>query len=129
MDLIKEKIPIQHHNCKIYHKGFELQSNQTFLHQTIYKLVLDNLIRYEFTIKAYSTKNTSNQKKGFKADFKTLNDLLLWSHKSTLIAKSGLKTLYWGIRKVKIETSISYRYYASILSSSTDPLGFDEEKL
>ena len=81
--------------CKIYHKGFELQSKSSVFYTKFLApmkaSVLDNLVRYEFTVKAHKHKEFL-VKKGFLADFKTLNDLLATKPNDLkLIAQTGLK--------------------------------------
>jgi len=65
--------------CKIYHKGFELLSKSIIFYKAYLEpmktSVLDNLVRYEFTIKAHKHKEYLISK-GYKADFKTFSDLL-----------------------------------------------------
>ena len=80
--------------CKIYHKGHELQSKSIDFYkkylEPMESSVLNNLVRYEFTIKAHKHKKYLIEK-GFNADFKTLEDLLSAKQDDlTKIAKSGL---------------------------------------
>lgn len=120
--------------CKIYHKGYELLSKSI----TFYKAylepmkasIIDNLVRYEFTIKAHKHKEFLC-KQGFKADFKTLYDLLKARRDDlTKIAKSGLPHYIEAKVKSKINTELSpmdvaMQFYIENLIK----LGFDEEKL
>jgi hypothetical protein len=125
--------------CKIYHKGFELQSKSNVFYKAYlqpkkvnhyHNTQLNNFVRYEFTIKAHKHKEYL-VKKGFKADFKTLNDLLnTCPNDLLLIAKSGLKHYIEDKEKVKIEslqspTDIMLQFYQAQLIL----LGFDKEKL
>lgn len=120
--------------CKIYHKGFELLSKSI----TFYKAylepmktsVIDNLVRYEFTIKAHKHKEYLC-KQGYKADFKTFYDLLKARQDDlTKIAKSGLPHYIESKVKSKINTElnpmdVAMQYYIENLIK----LGFDQEKL
>lgn len=120
--------------CKIYHKGFELMSKSIDFYKAYLEplraSLLDNLVRYEFTIKAHKHKQYLVSK-GFKADFKTLFDLLKANPKDLkLIAQSGLKHYIDKKDKLKLEkenspTDIMLQYYISQLILS----GFDTEKL
>jgi hypothetical protein len=91
----REKATNTNPYCKIYHKGHELETKSsefyaTFL-QPMRKAVLDNLVRFEFTIKAHKHKQYL-QEQGLNANFKTLNDLLKISNSDLKeIAQSGLK--------------------------------------
>lgn len=81
--------------CKIYHKGFELLSKSIVFYKAYLEpmksSVIDNLVRYEFTIKAHKHKEYLC-KQGLKADFKTLFDLLKAKPQDLkLIAQTGLK--------------------------------------
>lgn len=80
--------------CKIYHKGHELSTKSSDFYAAflspLKKSVLDNLVRYEFTVKASKHKKYL-QEQGFNADFKTLSDLLKTPQEDLkAIAKSGL---------------------------------------
>lgn len=80
--------------CKIYHKGHELSTKSSDFYaaflQPMRKSVLDNLVRYEFTIKASKHKKYLHEQ-GFNADFRTLSDLLKTPQEDLkAIAKSGL---------------------------------------
>lgn len=82
--------------CKIYHKGIELQTKSIDFYnaylQPQKKAFLDNLVRYEFTIKAYQHKNYLTEKKLLLSDLKTFEDLItIKQSQLTEIAKSGLK--------------------------------------
>jgi hypothetical protein len=120
--------------CKIYHKGFELLSKSVVFYNSylspMRSSVIDNLVRYEFTIKASKHKEYLC-KKGFKADFKTFGDLLNTKPKELLlIAQSGLKHYLEKQTKSKIDTNqkpteIVLQYYIENLIN----LGFDTEKL
>lgn len=81
--------------CKIYHKGYELLSKSLTFYNTYLSPLkasfLDNLVRYEFTIKAKQHKDFLI-KKGFNADIKTFKDLIFIPSKDlTAIAKSGIR--------------------------------------
>lgn len=81
--------------CKIYHKGFELLSKSIVFYKAYLEpmktSVIDNLVRYEFTIKAHKHKEYLC-KQGLKADFKTFFDLLKAKPNDLkLIAQTGLK--------------------------------------
>ncbi|WP_300976893.1 hypothetical protein [Flavobacterium sp.] len=120
--------------CKIYHKGFELLSKSV----TFYKAylepqrasLLDNLVRYEFTIKAQKHKKFLCEK-GFKADFKTFFDLLNAKPEDLKkIAQSGLKWYLEPKEKSKVNTDLSpmdlmIQYYQEALIK----LGFDNDQL
>lgn len=120
--------------CKIYHKGFELLSKsivfyKSYLEPTKASLI-DNLVRYEFTIKAHKHKEYLISK-GYKANFKTLFDLLSANPKDLKeIAKSGLKHYIEPKQKTNVDkllnpTDIMLQYYIENLIQ----LGFDKEKL
>ena len=121
--------------CKIYHKGFELQGKSVVFYKSFLepmrKSVLDNLVRYEFTVKAAKHKKHL-QSLGFSAEFKTLSDLLNTSQDElTKIAKSGIANYLEPKRKSKIlsmdmtpmDTMIAYYIQELII------LGFPEDKL
>jgi hypothetical protein len=120
--------------CKIYHKGFELLSKSIIFYKSYLEpmktSVIDNLVRYEFTIKAHKHKDFLCQK-GFKADFKTLFDLLnAKPHDLKLIAQSGLKHYIEPKEKSKVDKELNpmdimVQFYIENLIK----LGFDEEKL
>lgn len=120
--------------CKIYHKGAELLSKSLVFYQAFLEpmkaSVIDNLVRYEFTIKAHKHKEYLI-KQGFKADFKTFFDLLGASPKDLLlIAKSGIKHYIEPKPKSKVDSQLNpadvmTQYYIENLIK----LGFDEEKL
>lgn len=120
--------------CKIYHKGFELLSKSITFYKAFLEpmkaRVLDNLVRYEFTIKAHKHKEFLISK-GFKADFKTFYDLLLAKPNDLkLIAQSGLKHYIEPKEKSKVDkelnpSDIMVQFYIENLIK----LGFDEEKL
>lgn len=120
--------------CKIYHKGFELLSKSIVFYKAYLEpmkaSVIDNLVRYEFTIKAHKHKEYLTSK-GFKADFKTLFDLLSANPKDLKeIAKSGLKHYIEPKQKTNVDkllnpTDIMLQYYIENLIQ----LGFDKEKL
>lgn len=121
--------------CKIYHKGFELETKSNQFYETflspMYKSHLENLVRYEFTIKAHKHKKHLIEK-GFNAQFKTLSDLL-GSSPETLknIAKSGLKCYLEKPKKSELNyndlspTDVVISYYIEQLIQ----LGFDIDKL
>lgn len=120
--------------CKIYHKGFELLSKSIVFYNAYLEpmraSVIDNLVRYEFTIKAHKHKEYLISK-GFKANFKTLFDLLSANPKDLkLIAQSGLKHYIEPKNKANVEklqspTDVMLQYYISQLILA----GFDTEKL
>jgi hypothetical protein len=120
--------------CKIYHKGFELLSKSITFYKAFLEpmrtSVIDNLVRYEFTIKAHKHKEYLC-KQGFKADFKTLFDLLKANPKELhLIAKSGIKHYIEPKTKSKVDSELNpsdvmVQFYIENLIK----LGFDEEKL
>ncbi|WP_308131735.1 hypothetical protein [uncultured Flavobacterium sp.] len=120
--------------CKIYHKGHELLSKSKDFYKAylepMKRSILDNLVRYEFTIKASKHKQYLC-KQGYKADFKTLGELLEMSPKDLAdIAKSGLKHYVEKPTKSKVNTDLSptdimLQYYIEQLIK----VGFDSEKL
>jgi hypothetical protein len=120
--------------CKIYHKGFELLSKSIVFYKAYLEpmktSVIDNLVRYEFTIKAHKHKEYLINK-GFKADFKTLFDLLSANPKDLKsIAQSGLKHYIEPKQKSNVDKELNpadvmVQYYIENLIK----LGFDEEKL
>ena len=120
--------------CKIYHKGFELLSKSITFYKAFLEpmkaSLIDNLVRYEFTIKAHKHKEYLINK-GFKADFKTLFDLLSANPKDLkLIAQSGLKHYIEPKQKSNVDKTLSpmdimVQYYQENLIK----LGFDQEKL
>jgi hypothetical protein len=120
--------------CKIYHKGFELLSKSNIFYKAFLEpmkaSVIDNLVRYEFTIKAHKHKEYLC-KQGFKADFKTFADLLK-AHPKELarIAKSGISHYIEPKVKSKVNAElnpmdIAMQFYIENLIK----LGFDQEKL
>lgn len=120
--------------CKIYHKGFELLSKSIAFYKAYLEpmrtSVIDNLVRYEFTIKAHKHKEFLC-KQGFKADFKTLADLLKAREDDlTKIAKSGIPHYIETKVKSKVNAELSpmdvaMQFYIENLIK----LGFDQEKL
>lgn len=120
--------------CKIYHKGFELLSKSINFYNAyltpMRSSVLDNLVRYEFTIKASKHKEYLC-KQGLQADFKTFENLLDTKPKELKkIAQSGLKYYLEKRTKSQIDTNqkpteIILQYYIENLIK----LGFDEQKL
>lgn len=121
--------------CKIYHKGFELQTkSKDFYNNYLVPMkasVIDNLVRYEFTIKASKHKKYLHSK-GFSSEFKTLEDLLNTSQKElTKIAKSGIANYLEKKPKNKINPNdftpmdLMISFYIQELIN----LGFDEERL
>nr|WP_294931311.1 hypothetical protein [uncultured Flavobacterium sp.] len=120
--------------CKIYHKGFELLSKSITFYKAFLEpmkaSVIDNLVRYEFTIKAHKHKEYLC-KQGFKADFKTFFDLLKASPRDlALIAKSGIVHYIEPKAKSKVDkelnpSDIMVQFYIENLIK----LGFDQEKL
>lgn len=84
---------------KIYHKGLELErKSKTFFSYYLSGVesynrssFLNNLVRYEFTIKAYKHKEYLKEKKLLTTEIKTLKDLFnVSSNELTNIAKSGI---------------------------------------
>jgi hypothetical protein len=120
--------------CKIYHKGFELLSKSITFYKAFLEpmkaSVIDNLVRYEFTIKAHKHKEYLC-KQGFKADFKTFFDLLKASPRDlALIAKSGIVHYIEPKAKSKVNKELNpsdlmVQFYIENLIK----LGFDQEKL
>lgn len=120
--------------CKIYHKGFELLSKSITFYKAFLEpmkaSVIDNLVRYEFTIKAHKHKEYLC-KQGYKADFKTLFDLLKANPKELArIAKSGISHYIEPKSKTKVDkdlnpADIMVQFYIENLIK----LGFDQEKL
>lgn len=122
--------------CKIYHKGFELLSKSVTFYKSYLEPLnfkasfLDNLVRYEFTIKAHKHKEYLINK-GFKAEFKTFFDLVSANPKDLkLIAQSGLKHYIEPKEKSKVNNELSpmdvmIQFYQENLIK----LGFDEQKL
>ncbi|SNS02394.1 hypothetical protein [Flavobacterium sp. ov086] len=120
--------------CKIYHKGFELLSKSIVFYKAFLEpmksSVIDNLVRYEFTIKAHKHKEYLC-KQGFKADFKTFADLLKAHPRDlALIAKSGIKHYIEPKTKSKVNAElnpmdIAMQFYIENLIK----LGFDQEQL
>ena len=112
--------------CKIYHKGYELLSKSIDFYKAYLEpmpaALLDKLVRYEFTIKAHKHKEYLCEK-GYKADFKTLRDLLNAPMKDLrAIAQSGLGN-YIDVRpKSKVDgqqapTDIMMQYWLELLIS------------
>jgi hypothetical protein len=120
--------------CKIYHKGFELLSKSvTFYNSYLSPMrasVLDNLVRYEFTIKASKHKEYLC-KQGLQADFKTFENLLdCKPNELKKIAQTGLKHYLEKRTKSQIDTDqkpteIILQYYIENLIK----LGFPTDKL
>lgn len=121
--------------CKIYHKGIELQTKSndfycTYL-QPLRKSFLENLVRYEFTIKAHKHKQYLQKNELLKSQLKTLEDLLtIPQSELTAIAKSGLPHYVEKAIKTKnyeelSPTEIALKFYIENLIN----LGFDTEKL
>lgn len=120
--------------CKIYHKGHELLSKSVIFYKAFLepmkKNVLNNLVRYEFTVKASKHKEYLC-KQGFKSDFKTFGELLATKPKDLAdIAKSGLKHYVEEKPKSKVNTELSptdivIQFYQAELIK----LGFDSERL
>lgn len=112
--------------CKIYHKGYELLSKSVDFYNAYLSplpaALLDNLVRYEFTIKAHKHKEYLIEK-GFNADFKTLKDLLNAPMKDLrAIAQSGLGNYVEIRKKSKVDTSLTpmeimIQYYIELLIS------------
>ena len=125
--------------CKIYHKGLELQFKSTVfyteylqgLQQFNRKAFIDNLVRYEFTIKAYDHKEYLKKQGLLNSDLKTFNDLLsIPTIELTLIAKSGIKHYTENKIKVKPIKDIS-PIDNLLLSYMTDLIsfGYDRDNL
>jgi hypothetical protein len=120
--------------CKIYHKGYELLNKSVDFYKAYLEplraSMLDNLVRYEFTIKAARHKRYLCDK-GFNADFKTLADLLAAREKDLrAIARSGIPHYVEPLQKPKTAselnpTQIVLQYYIKHLVQ----LGFDQEQL
>lgn len=120
--------------CKIYHKGFELLSKSIVFYKAYLEpmkaSVIDNLVRYEFTIKAHKHKEYLISK-GYKANFKTLFDLLSANPKDLKeIAKSGLKHYIEPKEKSNVDKTLSpMDIMVQFYQENLIKLGFDEEKL
>ncbi|MFV8323572.1 hypothetical protein [Flavobacterium sp. LS2R12] len=120
--------------CKIYHKGFELLSKSIVFYKAYLEpmkaSIVDNLVRYEFTIKAHKHKEYLINK-GFKADFKTLFDLLSSNPKDLkAIAQSGLKHYIEPKQKSNVDKELSpMDIMVQFYQENLIKLGFDEEKL
>lgn len=120
--------------CKIYHKGFELLSKSISFYKAYLEplkaSLLDNLVRYEFTIKAHKHKEYLINK-GFKADFKTLRDLLAAKPEELKrIAQTGLKHYIEKDTKTRINkdlnpTDLQIQSLMSIIIN----MGGEEDKL
>lgn len=120
--------------CKIYHKGYELLSKSIQFYKAFLEpmkaVTLNNLVRYEFTVKANKHKEYLC-KQGFKANFKTFGELLDTKPNDLMaIAKSGLKHYIEENSKSKVNselspTDIMVQFYIENLIKA----GFDEEKL
>lgn len=121
--------------CKIYHKGWELQTKSSdFLYYHLSNFnknsLLDNLVRYEFTIKNAKHKSYLCDK-GYNADFKTLKDLLKASPDDLrAIAMSGLPHYLEPRTRSSVSDELSpmdmmIQYYQETIIK----LGGDEEKL
>lgn len=120
--------------CKIYHKGNELQTKSSEFYacflSPMRKSVLDNLVRFEFTIKNYKHKEYLT-KKGYNAEFKTFRDLLkIPANDLRAIAMSGLSCYLETATRSQVNTELSpmdimMQYYIENLIK----LGFDTEKL
>jgi hypothetical protein len=121
--------------CKIYHKGFELLSKSIIFYKAYLEpmkaSVIDNLVRYEFTIKAHKHKEFLC-KQGLKADFKTFFDLLKAKPQDLkLIAQTGLK---WYIEPKSKKSNINQELnpmdvMIQFYQSELIKLGFPEDRL
>ena len=122
--------------CKIYHKGLELQSKSVEFYKAYLEpmkaSVLDNLVRFEFTIKNSKHKKYLKENELIGSELKTLNDLLKYKPKELLkIAQSGLKHYIEPKKKSKTNISeltpmdVMLSYYIEELIN----LGYDMEKL
>ena len=120
---------------KIYHKGIELQTKSNEFFTTylspVKKSFIDNLVRYEFTIKAHKHKKYLESVSPYATELKTLNQLLnIPSNELTKIAKSGLPLYIEETAKLRnvsdlSPTDIAITYYINNLIQ----LGFSEDKL
>ena len=120
--------------CKIYHKGIELETKSNEFYTTylspMKKSFIDNLVRYEFTIKASKHKKYLNENV-IPFESKTMYDLLKIEPKTlTHIAKSGLPHYLEETQKLRnigelSPTDIAISYYINNLIQ----LGFSEDKL
>jgi len=121
--------------CKIYHKGWELQTKSSdFLYYNLDRYnknsLLKNLVRYEFTVKNAKHKAYLCEK-GFNAEFKTFKDLLkIPADDLRAIAMSGIG--HYLEKRVKSSVSedlkpmdVMIQFYQENLIK----LGFDREKL
>lgn len=117
--------------CKVYHKGIELQTKSVVFYNTYLApqraSFLDNLVRYEFTIKAYDHKKYLTEKGFLTSELKTFKDLInINPQELTNIAKSGLNH-YLEAKKQKtvaidlnpIDTLISY-YMSELINKGSD---------
>lgn len=121
--------------CKIYHKGIELETKSNAFYTAylapLNRTFLNNIVRYEFTIKANKHKEYLRKEGLLTSELKTMHDLLLIDNNElTNIAKSGLKHyLEDNVRITKKEglnpTETVLAYYIENLIN----LGFDEDKL
>lgn len=127
----REKATNSRPYCKVYHKGIELQTKSAQFYNTFLSPMkasfLDNLVRYEFTIKAYDHKKYLIEKNLLKSDLKTFKDLLdIKPAELTNIAKSGLNH-YLEPRKMAtvvsglnpIDTLISF-YMSELINKGSD---------
>lgn len=118
--------------CKIYHKGIELQSKSIDFYNAylapMRSAVLDNLIRFEFTIKAHKHKQHLASL-GLKTNqLKTLYDLLKLSNNDLLkIAQNGLpcyleKKSKQELKKEQSPTDVVIQYLIAnaILNNQSD---------
>lgn len=130
----REKATNTNPYCKIYHKGIELQTKSNVFYITylepLKKSFLENLVRYEFTIKASKHKKYLNDNV-INFECKTLKDLLsIDSQTLTHIAKSGLPLYIEETPKIRnigelSPTDIAISYYINNLIN----LGFSTDKL
>lgn len=127
----REKATNSRPYCKVYHKGIELQTKSAIFYNAFLSpqkaSFLDNLVRYEFTIKAYDHKKYLTEKGLLTSELKTFNDLInLDSKQLTNIAKSGLNH-YLEPRKQKtiandlnpIDRLISF-YISELINKGSD---------
>ncbi len=127
----REKATNSRPYCKVYHKGIELQTKSSTFYNAFLSpqksSFLDNLVRYEFTIKAYDHKKYLTEKGLLTSELKTFKDLITINPQElTNIAKSGLNH-YLEARKQKaiasdlnpIDRLISF-YMSELINKGAD---------